>query len=101
VANLLSTCTYKHVQPSRSSETQIMQFKAQERRHMILSRGSARHQGCIHVVEAATKAWALQPLSSFSSQDSELLRLGVFTRLTSNTNFPAGHHKHGSTPGDA
>jgi hypothetical protein len=44
VASPLSTCTHKHTQPSRSSETQIIQFKAQERRH-DLSRGSARHQG--------------------------------------------------------
>jgi hypothetical protein len=51
----------------------------------------------VHVVEAATKAWALQPFSLFSSQESELLRWEVIPLdQWMITNFSTTHHKHGS-----
>ena len=57
-------------QTQKTSTTRVAQYKLKEH----------ERQGIFPVVEEATKAWVSQTLSSFSSQESNLLRRGVLTR---------------------
>jgi hypothetical protein len=84
-----STYTHKHSQPSRSSGTQIMQINTREDTRFIPWFSSSPRLAYVNVVEEATKVWALQPLSSFSNQESELLKWGwLHYMIGMITNFP-------------